>query len=1054
MKLSDISNIEVVPGIYVITAVFDGNDIYKAKKTWWQLTVGKKPAPAPHRARAIEDPDYEAPDKRDPDIKFTTAVVTINETDAGQLSLDWTQYLVNNDNVSYNVTYSDGLIILDSSTVSWAESGTYNITITTVESELFNSVDKTLKLNITVAEDPMIEYSNSNNQFIIEDGNLIKEYYNLEGRDGVYQFDLMLPNNPYGLPIEYSIDINYGNSVVDIDENTGEYKFHLTEEGDYKVTAEFKGDSTFRPAVTSYIARFKQKAYVPPSEYPIIEFANDNVRVFRNDDNTYDLQVPSFVYPSNLEYHYSIEYIHDGSGAKYQTSHAQIIDNETKVQIDYDFYGYIIIKATSAEYNHGIAGADYKLTIRYADQQTPHMYFERNPDTYEQNNQNAYPRQEIKNKPDGVKIEWTYSDGAEYSGNRIRYNGTGDILVTATSQENAYYTSQTISYTLRITEAQTQEKESPNIYFDKESDSFTKTPQGIYTLPTLHNDNNVPVTWSASNGEISNGTLVWDGTGSSVITVVSTETAQYVSQTVTYTIYVSDQSKVSPNISFGQIVVRIPQNENGVYSIQTLNNINGVPVSWSSDKGLLSPANNPTSIIYSGNGDIGITVVSAETDLYTSQTVYYTLRIEAHSQTSPSLSFSQSTVPVDHNSQGQYDLQTINPLNNPHTVSPIEWKASSGTITNGVLTFTGTGNITITASFAGDWDYTADSASYTLFIRQATERISPNLSLYSHDNIDNYYYKVYKFADGNHNFQINSPQVRNPYNVSPITFTSSNPDIAYLRQNSSGNVGVVVVNENLDFNYSFTYNLTFTISFAGDDNYLPQTIETPFTVQYIDETHPQERISPNLSWPYDTAKCYIKNGVIYGAGNLFNLSNPYNVSPITYSSSNTNVIKIVNNSIYPAADNISSGSTIITATFAGDDNYLPQSVQFELIATEFEATLARRSTMSYSDETVSGYYKFSDGSYSLPYVYNPSNHPVEITCDIGYIKYGAITDGNGIQSVSVSNPLKINQKDSYGKYSISNIKNYPGYIIQAHIFIRDLYTESFASRYVKFDIIC
>ena len=167
-----------------------------------------------------------------------------------------------------------------------------------------------------------------------------------------------------------------------------------------------------------------------------------------------------------------------------------------------------------------------------------------------------------------------------------------------------------------------------------------------------------------------------------------------------------------------------------------------------------------------------------------------------------------------------------------------------------------------------------------------------------------------------------------------------------------------------------------------------------------------------------------------------------------------NVIKIVNNSIYPAADNISSGSTIITATFAGDDNYLPQSVQFELIATEVQASLFRKSTMSYSDETVSGYYKFSDGSYSLPYVYNPSNHPVEITCDIGYIKYGAITDGNGIQSVSVPNPLKINQKDSYGKYSISNIKNYPGYIIQAHIFIRDLYTESFASRYVKFDIIC
>lgn len=1043
MKLSDISNIEVVPGIYVITAVFDGNDIYKAKKTWWQLTVSKKPAPAPHRARAVEDPDYEAPDKRDPDIKFTTAVVTINETDAGQLSLDWTQYLVNNDNVSYNVTYSDGLIILDSSTVSWAESGTYYITVTTVKSELFNSVEKTLKLNITVAEDPMIEYNNSNNQFIIEDGNLIKEYYNLEGRDGVYQFDLMLPNNPYGLPIEYSIDINYGNSVVDIDENAGEYKFHLTEEGDYKVTAEFKGDSTFRPAVTSYIARFKQKAYVPPSEYPIIEFANDNVRVFRNDDNTYDLQVPSFVYPSNLEYHYSIEYIHDGSGANAQTSHAQIIDNETKVQIDYDFYGYIIIKATSVEYNHGIAGADYKLTIRYADQQTPHMYFERNPDTYEQNSQNAYPRQEIKNKPDGVKIEWTYSDGAEYSGNRIRYNGTGDILVTATSQENAYYTSQTISYKLRITEAQTQEKESPNIYFDKDSDSFTKTPQGIYTLPTLHNDNNVPVTWSVSNGEIRNGTLVWDGTGSSVITVVSTETAQYVSQTVTYTIYVSDQSKVSPNISFGQIVVRIPQNENGVYSIQTLNNINGVPVSWSSDKGILSPANNPTSIIYSGNGDIGITVVSAETDLYTSQTVYYTLRIEAHSQTSPSLSFSQSTVPVDHNSQGQYDLQTINPLNNPHTVSPIEWKSSSGTITNGVLTFTGTGNITITASFAGDWDYTADSASYTLFIREGEEKISPNLSWYSYDNIDNYYYKLYKFANGNHNWQVNPPHVRNPYDVSPIVFTSSNPDIAYL---SPGNGWGGVVLGNLDYSSSFTYNLTFTASFAGNDTYLPQTIEIPFTVQYIDETQPQPpqpqgRVSPNLSWSSDSARYNIITHEITGFAIL---SNPNNVSPITYSSSDTSVARIDS---HGNLNYVGVGGTTITASFAGNDDYLPQTVQYYLtVINDVEATWSKSTKTGYPNRYAYGYYKFSDGSYVLPKVYNPSNHIVKIGVEDSGIYF---SDGT---REYISAPLQINQKDSYGKYTISNIKNYPGYIIRVDLYVKDLTTYNYVI--VEFDIIC
>lgn len=143
----------------------------------------------------------------------------------------------------------------------------------------------------------------------------------------------------------------------------------------------------------------------------------------------------------------------------------------------------------------------------------------------------------------------------------------------------------------------------------------------------------------------------------------------------------------------------------------------------------------------------------------------------------------------------------------------------------------------------------------------------------------------------------------NPNNLSPITYKSSNTDVAEVNEQ-----GEVKVNK-----YGET---TITISYAGNDSYTQAELAYTLSVTplangiAIDKNSATDDFNGNPT----EAKQYVQ------------LVNPNNL-PIAYTSSNPYVASVDENGNVTLN---SWGTTTITATFAGNDKYTQGAVSYEL----------------------------------------------------------------------------------------------------------------------------
>lgn len=143
----------------------------------------------------------------------------------------------------------------------------------------------------------------------------------------------------------------------------------------------------------------------------------------------------------------------------------------------------------------------------------------------------------------------------------------------------------------------------------------------------------------------------------------------------------------------------------------------------------------------------------------------------------------------------------------------------------------------------------------------------------------------------------------NPNNLSPITYKSSNTDVAEVNEQ-----GEVKVNK-----YGET---TITISYAGNDSYTQAELAYTLSVTplangiAIDKNSATDDFNGNPT----EAKQYVQ------------LVNPNNL-PIIYTSSNQYVASVDGNGNVTLN---SWGTTTITATFAGNDKYTQGAVSYEL----------------------------------------------------------------------------------------------------------------------------
>ncbi|MBR1631518.1 MAG: Ig-like domain-containing protein, partial [Paludibacteraceae bacterium] len=189
-------------------------------------------------------------------------------------------------------------------------------------------------------------------------------------------------------------------------------------------------------------------------------------------------------------------------------------------------------------------------------------------------------------------------------------------------------------------------------------------------------------------------------------------------------------------------------------------------------------------------GEVTITAKWAGNDSWKAAETSYTLTIE---KKYASVYFSPSSLTITEGDTFTEPEATTEPAGLPLTYSSSNEAVATVDATTGKLTIHGTGDATITATFAGNDEYREASRSYTLIVNERP-KADPELS-FSDSWL--YYYIGYENT---------LPTLNNPANL-PVTYTSDNTDVAQVDA-TTGAITPVAMG-----------NALITATFVGDNTY-------------------------------------------------------------------------------------------------------------------------------------------------------------------------------------------------------------------------------------------
>lgn len=248
-------------------------------------------------------------------------------------------------------------------------------------------------------------------------------------------------------------------------------------------------------------------------------------------------------------------------------------------------------------------------------------------------------------------------------------------------------------------------------------------------------------------------------------------------------------------------------------------------------------------------------------------------------------------------------------------------------------------------------------------------------------------------SDGKYLYQTES---YNSFNVS--TSAPSDGGIWTVVKQSDGTFKITNVSMSKYIQYSTTYGSYG--SYSSESGIMPNL--------YVLSTDP---IDCDLVYSESSAS------VMYGDDELIlpSLTNSYNVSPITYSSSNTSVATI-NTSGGVTLTGV--GTTTITASFAGNSFYNPSSASYTLTVTKGDANLEYSSSTAtaalgrtFNAPTLS----YAEGIYADDITYSSSNTSVATIDASGNV----IVVGLGTTTITASYAATANYNSSSASYTLS-----------------------------------
>ena len=213
----------------------------------------------------------------------------------------------------------------------------------------------------------------------------------------------------------------------------------------------------------------------------------------------------------------------------------------------------------------------------------------------------------------------------------------------------------------------------------------------------------------------------------------------------------------------------------------------------------------------------------------------------------------------------------------------------------GEITIYGAGQALITAKTQASDDYNAASASYTINVAKVNYTLSYSAST----------------ATAVLGQSWTAPTLNNPSGIS-VTYSSTNTGVATIDQN--GNVTLVAAGET-----------TIKANYTGDNNHEAKEASYVLTVSTASAPAKQD-----VTLTFSPTSATATMGEAFNAPTLTATANGETVTglSISYSSSNTSVATV--NASTGAVTLVAPGTTTITASFSGNDNYNAATASYTL----------------------------------------------------------------------------------------------------------------------------
>ncbi|MBP5776658.1 MAG: Ig-like domain-containing protein [Prevotella sp.] len=390
-------------------------------------------------------------------------------------------------------------------------------------------------------------------------------------------------------------------------------------------------------------------------------------------------------------------------------------------------------------------------------------------------------------------------------------------------------------------------------------------------------------TTSVATVDASTGAVTLKSAGSTTITASFAGNTNYNAAEGSYTLNVSKADAVSAELSFSSQTATATYGDASV-TTPTLSNPHQVDLTWTSSDKKVAKVNNSGVVTIVGAGKTVISAAFAGNDTYSAATISYTLTVNKAAAT---VAFASATVNAKIGESFIAPTATTTPSGLTLTYGSSTTSVATVDAITGTVTLVAEGSTTITASFAGNDNYNAASASYTLTVSKAgnpnPELKDPQISFSSTTATATY---------GDES--VTTPTLKNPLDLSPIVWSSSAQGVATV--NSQGQVTIQNAGQTI-----------ISAIFAGNSEYAASTVFYILTIDKAVATvsFPMDHYVAQMGKDFDSPKA--------------------SVSPndpgleIVYTSSDEEVTKVNTNTGVVSLKG--AGKATITATFKGSTNY-------------------------------------------------------------------------------------------------------------------------------------